>query len=62
MKLALGISIIVIAIIWAVIILVISNVLSGVPQLRQVLLFIGGGVAVTIIILGGISIGKKSIK
>ena len=62
MKLALGISIIAIAIIWAVIILVISNVLNGVPQLRQVLLFIGGGVAFTIIILGGISIGRRNIK
>lgn len=60
MKLALRISIIAIAVIWAVIILVISNVLDGIPQLRQVLLFISGGAAATIIILGGISIVKKS--
>ena len=60
MKLALRISIITIAVIWAVIILVISNVLDGIPQLRQVLLFISGGAAATIIILGGISIVKKS--
>lgn len=60
MKLALRISIIAIAVIWAVIILVTSNVLDGIPQSRQVLSFIGGGAVATIILLGGIGIIKKS--
>jgi VIT1/CCC1 family predicted Fe2+/Mn2+ transporter len=42
-----------IAILWAAVILAVSSTLSGSPLERQVLTLVGGGVAGTIIVLGG---------
>jgi hypothetical protein len=46
-------SIIVVAVIWAVVILAISSVLADTPSAPRVLSILGGGAAATIILLGG---------
>lgn len=47
------VSIIVVAAIWAVVILAVSSVLADTPFAPRVLSILGGGAAATIILLGG---------
>jgi hypothetical protein len=49
----LGAAVLVIALIWAAVILGTSNVLAGAPQAPRVLMILGGGAAASIILLGG---------
>jgi len=53
MKSRLQLAVIVIALIWAAVIIAISMVLDGAPQLSRALPILGGGAAASIILLGG---------
>ncbi|MGA2902468.1 MAG: hypothetical protein ABSD98_01445 [Candidatus Korobacteraceae bacterium] len=46
------ISIIVIAVVWAAVVLAIGMVLGGTPHMNQVIALVDGGVAATLIVLG----------
>ncbi len=54
MKSRLQIAVIVIALIWAAVILATSTTLEGAPQFSRVLTILGGGAAASIILLGGL--------
>lgn len=53
MKFNLRIAVLVIALIWAAVILGTSSILAGAPQASRVLSILGGGAAASIILLGG---------
>jgi hypothetical protein len=59
MKTTNRIVIIAIALIWAFVIMAVAHALAGVPQSKQVLLYVGGGTAITIIIPGGTFINDR---
>ena len=61
MKTRWGVAVIVIAIIWATVILATSMTLEGVPQSSRVLTILGGGAAATIILLGGMMTREREI-
>jgi len=61
MRSRLGIAVIVVAIIWAAVIIAVSMVIGDAPQFSRVLTILGGGAAASIILLGGmIARMKKS--
>jgi hypothetical protein len=62
MKTRWGLAVIVIAVIWAAVILAVSMVLEGAPQSSQVLTVLGGGAAATIILLGGIAVQARKFE
>ena len=53
MKSRLQTAVVVIALIWAAVIIATSMVLAGVPEFSRVLTILGGGAAASIILLGG---------
>jgi membrane protein DedA with SNARE-associated domain len=53
MKSPLGLAVVVIAIIWAAVIIAVSMALGDVPQSSRVISILGGGAAASIILLGG---------
>ncbi len=53
MKVRLQIAVIVVALIWAAVILATSIALEGAPQFSRVLTILGGGAAASIILIGG---------
>ena len=61
MKTRLGIAVIVVAIVWAAVILAVSMVIGDAPQASRVLSILGGGAAACIILLGGMIAREKKI-
>ncbi|MDE3090262.1 MAG: hypothetical protein KGJ80_12845 [Chloroflexota bacterium] len=59
MKSRLQIAVIVIALIWAAVILATSTTLEGAPQFSRVLTILGGGAAASIILLGGMAAQER---
>ncbi len=53
MKSPLGLAVVVIAVIWAAVIIAVSMALGDVPQSSRVISILGGGAAASIILLGG---------
>ena len=62
MKNRLGIAVIVVALIWAAVIVAVSMVMSDAPQFSRVLSILGGGAAACIILLGGIISQERRVK
>ncbi len=59
MKSQLGLAVIVVAIIWAAVIIAVSITLEGAPQATRVTTILGGGAAASIILLGGLGIRER---
>ena len=59
MKSRLQIAVIVIALVWAAVIIAISMVLDGAPQSSRALTILGGGAAASIILLGGMIVSER---
>ncbi len=59
MKIKLRVAVLVIALIWAAVIMGTSTVLAGAPQGTRVLTVLGGGAAASIILLGGMIAQEK---
>ncbi|MBI5030059.1 MAG: hypothetical protein HZB51_05995 [Chloroflexi bacterium] len=62
MRTRLGVAVIVVALVWAVVILAVSNVIGDVPQSSRVLSILGGGAAACIILLGGMIAQERRAK
>ena len=62
MKSRLQIAVIVIALIWAAVIIATSMVLADVPEFSRVLTILGGGAAASIILLGGMIAQEKKTR
>ncbi len=62
MRTRFGIAVIVVAIVWAAVILATSMVLEGAPQSAKVVQILGGGAAATIILLGGMTTRERKAK
>ena len=62
MKSHLQIAVVVIALIWAAVIIATSMVLGNTPEFSRVLTILGGGAAASIILLGGMIAQEKKTR